>query len=79
MLSINPSGEEQRHLIEKVTGKKVGEFSELTAGGTGRGTGRAEKNFSADAWTNMPGTFTGRKSSPVMIWYGMDVWNGTPL
>ena len=32
MLSINPSGEEQSHLIEKVTGKKVGEFSELTAG-----------------------------------------------
>ena len=25
MLSINPSGEEQSHLIEKVTGKKVGE------------------------------------------------------
>lgn len=32
MLSINPSGDEQRHLIERVTGKKVGEFSELTPG-----------------------------------------------
>lgn len=24
MLSINPSGDEQRHLIERVTGRKVG-------------------------------------------------------
>lgn len=30
MLTINPSGEEQQHLIEKVTGKKTGEFSELS-------------------------------------------------
>lgn len=73
MLSINPSGEEQSHLIEKVTGKKVGEFSELTAGEQEEVLAEL-KNSPADAWTNMPGTFTGRKSSPVMIWYGMDVW-----
>lgn len=30
MLTINPSGEEQRHLIEKVTGEKTGEFPELS-------------------------------------------------
>ena len=30
MLTINPSADEQRHLIEKVTGKKVSEFSELS-------------------------------------------------
>lgn len=30
MLSVNPSGEEQAHLIERVTGRKVGEFSELS-------------------------------------------------
>lgn len=30
MLTINPSGEEQQHLIEKVTGKKTGEFPELS-------------------------------------------------
>lgn len=30
MLTINPSGEEQQHLIEKVTGEKTGEFPELS-------------------------------------------------
>jgi len=29
MLSVNPSGEEQTHLIERVTGRKVAEFSGL--------------------------------------------------
>lgn len=29
MLTINPSGEEQQHLIEKVTGEKTGEFPSL--------------------------------------------------
>ena len=30
MLTINPSGEEQQHLIEKVTGEKTGEFPGLS-------------------------------------------------
>lgn len=30
MLTINPSGEEQQHLIEKVTGEKTAEFPELS-------------------------------------------------
>lgn len=73
MLTINPSGEEQQHLIEKVTGEKTGEFPELSPEQQKEVLAEM-KRLTVSAWMNMPVIFTGRRSGPVTIWYGMGVW-----
>ena len=71
MLSINPSGEEQSHLIEKVTGKKVGEFSELTAGEQEEVLAELKK-FSRGCMDEYARNFYREKikSGDDLVWYG---------
>ena len=71
MLSINPSGEEQSHLIEKVTGKKVGEFSEPTAGEQEEVLAELKK-FSRGCMDEYARNFYREKikSGDDLVWYG---------
>ena len=71
MLSINPSGEEQKHLIEKVTGKKVGKFSELTAGEQEEVLAELKK-FSRGCMDEYARNFYREKikSGDDLVWYG---------
>lgn len=73
MLTINPSGEEQQHLIEKVTGKKTGEFSELSPEQQKEVLAEM-KRLTRECMDEYACNFTGRKSGLVTIWYGMGVW-----
>ena len=71
MLSVNPSGEEQAHLIERVTGRKVGEFSELSP--REQGDVLAEmKRFTRDCMDEYARNFYREKinSGDDLVWYG---------
>ncbi|MFK2201197.1 pathogenicity island mobilization protein BfmB, partial [Bacteroides fragilis] len=71
MLSINPSGDEQRHLIERVTGRKVGEFSELTPGEQESVLAQMKK-FTRECMDEYALNFYREKikSGDDLVWYG---------
>ena len=71
MLSINPSGDEQRHLIERVTGRKVGEFSELTPGEQESVLAQMKK-FTRECMDEYARNFYREKikSGDDLVWYG---------
>ena len=71
MLSINPSGDEQRHLIERVTGRKVGEFSELTPGEQESVLAQM-KNFTRECMDEYARNFYRDKikGGNDLVWYG---------